>query len=257
MERSRATTARQAIPLRKSRRTLNRALRLLRRRTGRIWSRKIPPRARRRLSRPAPRKYPGGPMKRRGFRPSWPRPVLRSARWAWPAAQKRCSRSTRRVASIAKAAPGRVRTSIGRSPSFARTVRKRSRTKRRRNELRRIFFASIRSRRFAGRAIIWLGQQGRLTHPMVKRADATHYEAIAWEDAFSLIAGELNALPTPNAAAFYTSGRTSNEAAFLVPTVRPAIRHEQPAGLLEHVPRVERRSVERGNRHRQRLRHAP
>ncbi|HWM23732.1 MAG TPA: FdhF/YdeP family oxidoreductase [Chthoniobacterales bacterium] len=61
----------------------------------------------------------------------------------------------------------------------------------------------------------WLGQQGRLTHPMVKRANATHYEAIAWEDAFSLIADELNALPTPNAAAFYTSGRTSNEAAFL------------------------------------------
>ncbi|MBA2744334.1 MAG: FdhF/YdeP family oxidoreductase, partial [Chthoniobacterales bacterium] len=61
----------------------------------------------------------------------------------------------------------------------------------------------------------WLGQQGRLTHPMVKRAGATHYDAIAWEDAFRLMAEELNALPTPDAAAFYTSGRTSNEAAFL------------------------------------------
>jgi molybdopterin-dependent oxidoreductase alpha subunit len=61
----------------------------------------------------------------------------------------------------------------------------------------------------------WLGQQGRLTHPMVKREGATHYEAITWDDAFRLIARELNALPTPNAAAFYTSGRTSNEAAFL------------------------------------------
>jgi molybdopterin-dependent oxidoreductase alpha subunit len=61
----------------------------------------------------------------------------------------------------------------------------------------------------------WLGQQGRLTHPMVKRAGATHYEAVTWDDAFELIATELNALPTPNAAAFYTSGRTSNEAAFL------------------------------------------
>lgn len=61
----------------------------------------------------------------------------------------------------------------------------------------------------------WLGQQGRLTHPMVKRPNATHYEAITWDEAFSLIATELNALPTPNAAAFYTSGRTSNEAAFL------------------------------------------
>jgi molybdopterin-dependent oxidoreductase alpha subunit len=65
------------------------------------------------------------------------------------------------------------------------------------------------------RSDFWLGQQGRLTHPMVKREGATHYEAIAWDDAFRLIATELNALPTPNAAAFYTSGRTSNEAAFL------------------------------------------
>ena len=61
----------------------------------------------------------------------------------------------------------------------------------------------------------WLELQGRLVHPMVKRAGATHYEAIEWDEAFALMAKELNALPTPNAAAFYTSGRTSNEAAFL------------------------------------------
>ncbi len=50
---------------------------------------------------------------------------------------------------------------------------------------------------------------------MVKREGATHYEPIEWNEAFELMARELNALPTPNAAAFYTSGRTSNEAAFL------------------------------------------
>jgi molybdopterin-dependent oxidoreductase alpha subunit len=61
----------------------------------------------------------------------------------------------------------------------------------------------------------WLGQQGRLTEPMVKREGASHYQPISWDDAFQLIATELNALATPNAAAFYTSGRTSNEAAFL------------------------------------------
>ncbi|MBA2585487.1 MAG: FdhF/YdeP family oxidoreductase [Chthoniobacterales bacterium] len=61
----------------------------------------------------------------------------------------------------------------------------------------------------------WLGQQGRLTEPMVKREGATHYEPIPWTEAFDLIARELNALPTPHAASFYTSGRTSNEAAFL------------------------------------------
>lgn len=61
----------------------------------------------------------------------------------------------------------------------------------------------------------WLEQQGRLVEPVVRRAGATHYEAISWDDAFALLASELNALPSPNAAAFYTSGRTSNEAAFL------------------------------------------
>jgi molybdopterin-dependent oxidoreductase alpha subunit len=61
----------------------------------------------------------------------------------------------------------------------------------------------------------WLGQQGRLVRPMVKRPGGAHYEEITWEDAFRLLADELNALPAPDAAAFYTSGRTSNEAAFL------------------------------------------
>ncbi len=61
----------------------------------------------------------------------------------------------------------------------------------------------------------WLGQQGRLTQPLIKPAGATHYQSISWNDAFQLIATELNALPSPNAAAFYTSGRTSNETAFL------------------------------------------
>ncbi|HYR58644.1 MAG TPA: FdhF/YdeP family oxidoreductase, partial [Chthoniobacteraceae bacterium] len=65
------------------------------------------------------------------------------------------------------------------------------------------------------RSDFWLGQQGRLTQPMVKREGATHYEPISWDGAFQLIARELNALPAPDAAAFYTSGRTSNEAAFL------------------------------------------
>ena len=61
----------------------------------------------------------------------------------------------------------------------------------------------------------WLGTQGRITHPMVLRAGATNYEAISWDDAFALIAGELNSLDHPDEAIFYTSGRTSNEAAFL------------------------------------------
>ncbi|MEU4251154.1 FdhF/YdeP family oxidoreductase [Amycolatopsis sp. NPDC026612] len=61
----------------------------------------------------------------------------------------------------------------------------------------------------------WLGQQGRITEPFVLREGATHYEPISWDDAFELVAGELKALTDPDEAIFYTSGRTSNEAAFL------------------------------------------
>ena len=61
----------------------------------------------------------------------------------------------------------------------------------------------------------WLGKQGRLTHPMLLREGASHYEPVSWDEAFALVASELHALGGPDEAAFYTSGRTSNEAAFL------------------------------------------
>src|SRR5207248_887926 len=61
----------------------------------------------------------------------------------------------------------------------------------------------------------WLGDAGRITHPMVLRRGSQHYEPIAWPDAFKMIADELNALNSPDEALFYTSGRTSNEAAFV------------------------------------------
>ena len=61
----------------------------------------------------------------------------------------------------------------------------------------------------------WLNAQGRLTHPMLLHRNATHYEPVSWDDAFELLAGELNSLNYPDQAVFYTSGRTSNEAAFL------------------------------------------
>ena len=62
---------------------------------------------------------------------------------------------------------------------------------------------------------LWLNQQGRIARPMVLREGATHYQSIEWADAFALIAQELNSLASPDEAIFYTSGRTSNEAAFL------------------------------------------
>ena len=77
------------------------------------------------------------------------------------------------------------------------------------------FFAQHSLDDLRSRSDFWIGQQGRLTQPLVKVPGANHYQAISWDGAFKLIATELNALPSPNAAAFYTSGRTSNEAAFL------------------------------------------
>jgi molybdopterin-dependent oxidoreductase alpha subunit len=67
----------------------------------------------------------------------------------------------------------------------------------------------------AGQSDAWLEQQGRLAEPLIRRPGADHYQPIGWDEAFQLIAGELNGLRTPDGAAFYTSGRASNEAAFL------------------------------------------
>ncbi|MGH1525624.1 FdhF/YdeP family oxidoreductase [Leifsonia sp. L25] len=61
----------------------------------------------------------------------------------------------------------------------------------------------------------WLGMQGRLVEPVHKPAGADHYEPIGWDAAFALIADRLNGLASPDRAAFYTSGRTANETAFV------------------------------------------
>lgn len=61
----------------------------------------------------------------------------------------------------------------------------------------------------------WLGQQGRLTTPMHKPVGAAHYEPVTWERALEIVARHLRELDDPDEAIFYTSGRTSNEAAFV------------------------------------------
>ncbi|WP_455354295.1 FdhF/YdeP family oxidoreductase [Streptomyces sp. SYSU K217416] len=85
--------------------------------------------------------------------------------------------------------------------------------------LRRVtpdFFAAHPLADLATRSGYWLGQQGRITQPMYLPAGADRYEAVTWERAFAIIAEELRALGSPDEALFYTSGRTSNEAAFLL-----------------------------------------
>jgi len=61
----------------------------------------------------------------------------------------------------------------------------------------------------------WLEGQGRLTHPLRYNAETDHYEPVGWDEALEDIASRLNALDHPDQAEFYTSGRASNEAAFL------------------------------------------
>lgn len=79
----------------------------------------------------------------------------------------------------------------------------------------RQFFADYSIDDLLAQSDAWHEQQGRLAEPVVRLPGATHYTPIKWADAFALIAEELKALENPNEAIFYTSGRTSNEAAFL------------------------------------------
>ncbi|WP_299062313.1 FdhF/YdeP family oxidoreductase [uncultured Polaribacter sp.] len=60
-----------------------------------------------------------------------------------------------------------------------------------------------------------IGKTGRITHPMYLPEGKNNYEEITWENAFKIIGDELNSLDSADEAIFYTSGRTSNEAAFL------------------------------------------
>jgi anaerobic selenocysteine-containing dehydrogenase len=79
----------------------------------------------------------------------------------------------------------------------------------------RDFFAAHTVRELEQHSDYWLEEQGRLTEPMRYDAASDHYVPIAWGEAFVLIGRELRALENPDHAEFYTSGRTSNEAAFL------------------------------------------
>jgi molybdopterin-dependent oxidoreductase alpha subunit len=77
------------------------------------------------------------------------------------------------------------------------------------------FFARHSVAELLAQSDVWLNAQGRITHPMLLDPEDDHYRPVSWDDAFALIAEELQALDSPDQAAFYTSGRTSNEAAFL------------------------------------------
>ena len=77
------------------------------------------------------------------------------------------------------------------------------------------FFAKYTIEELAKQSDQWLNAQGRITQPMILRENSENYQPISWEEAFEVLADELNALALPDEAVFYTSGRTSNETAFL------------------------------------------
>ncbi len=78
------------------------------------------------------------------------------------------------------------------------------------------FFARYSIADLAAKSDYWLNQQGRLTTPMVRHKGGAHYQPIAWPEVFTMIADELNRVDSPNEACFYTSGKTTNEPAFLL-----------------------------------------
>ncbi|TXD60968.1 FdhF/YdeP family oxidoreductase [Polaribacter sp. IC066] len=83
------------------------------------------------------------------------------------------------------------------------------------NKISPMFFSTYSVKDLAELSDFDIGKKGRITHPVYLPEGATHYKEISWKDAFHLISDELNALDSPDEAIFYTSGRTSNEAAFL------------------------------------------
>lgn len=102
------------------------------------------------------------------------------------------------------------------------------------------FFARYSVGELAGKSDRWLNQQGRLTEPLVKRAGSDHYEPVNWSEALGLLAEELRRLDSPDEAVFYTSGRVRQRGRVRVSALRARLRHQQSAGLFQHVPRVER-----------------
>ena len=171
-----------------------------------------------------------------------------------PHGARPCAGSTRSTASTARAAPGRTPTrSTGTPPSSARTAPRRS--PRRRPCATSTGASSPRTR--------WRTWPTRPTTGSASRAGSpsrwccgpggTHYEPIAWDDAFAMVAGHLRGLASPDEAVFYTSGQDLQRGGVRLPAVRPRLRHQQPARLLEHVPRVHVGRARRDHRHRQGL----
>ena len=77
------------------------------------------------------------------------------------------------------------------------------------------FFARHSVSELSRQSDYWLEQQGRLTEPMLLDEGATHYRPVSWDEALTVVADSLKGLSSPDRAAFYTSGKATNEAAYV------------------------------------------
>ena len=77
------------------------------------------------------------------------------------------------------------------------------------------FFAKHSVQKLSQKSDYWLNKQGRISEPVILREGSNYYEPISWEESFKLISKNINDSNNPDKSVFYTSGRTSNEAAFL------------------------------------------
>ena len=77
------------------------------------------------------------------------------------------------------------------------------------------FFRKHSVRDLLKKSDYWLNNQGRLERPMLLKSGSTHYESIDWSEALDLISDSIKSMKAPENGVYYTSGRTSNEAAFL------------------------------------------
>ena len=91
---------------------------------------------------------------------------------------------------------------------------------------------------------------GRLAEPMSYNPATDRYEPISWEDAFALVGDDATRAGEPARGVVLHVRAAEQRGDVPLPALGARVRHEQPAGLLEHVPRGQRPGADRGDRHR-------
>ena len=171
-----------------------------------------------------------------------------------PARRGPCSSSTRPTGSTARGAPGPTRTPEHRhTAEFCENGAKAVAEEATTDHVEPEFFAQHSIEDLQQHTDYWLGHQGRLVHPMVRRRDAHALRADRWDEAFELIGETLRGLDEPGRGDLLHLGQDLQRGGVRLPALRPRLRHQQPARLLQHVPRVDLGRAGRDDRHRQGL----